>query len=154
MLYHLRQGAAEQHPHHPEQVGGGDESQGGGSRPHHCSQSQVHTHKHTHKHRYLNRKDGGGETNGRKRRKTNNNRTFGQHTIFVRTQVQREPERSRRGTISAGTDGQEPPHGRTGPNFFHATAQCSRCQLGCSCGQNFPCISGNCYRSILYEIRV
>ena len=43
---------------------------------------------------------------------------FGQHTIFVRTQVQREPERSRRGTISAGTDGQEPPHGRTGPNIL------------------------------------
>ena len=28
-------------------------------------------------------------------------------------------------------------------------AQCSRCQLGCSGSQNFPCISGNCYRSIL-----
>ena len=32
--------------------------------------------------------------------------------------MQREPERSRRGKISAGTDGQEPPHGRTGVNFF------------------------------------
>ena len=34
------------------------------------------------------------------------------------------------------------------------SAQWSRCQLGCSGGQNFPCTSGNCYRSILSEIRV
>ena len=40
--------------------------------------------------------------------------------------------------------------GRRCPN----SAQCSRCQLGCSGIQNFPCISGNCYRSILSEIRV
>ena len=33
------------------------------------------------------------------------------------------------------------------------SAQCSRCQLGCSGSQNFPCISGSCYRSILSEIR-
>ena len=33
-------------------------------------------------------------------------------------------------------------------------AQCSRCQLGCSCGQNFPCILGSCYRSIVSKIRV
>ena len=34
------------------------------------------------------------------------------------------------------------------------TAQWSRCQLGCSCSQNFPCKLGSCYRSILSEIRV
>ena len=34
------------------------------------------------------------------------------------------------------------------------TAQCSRCQLGCSGSQNFPCISVSCYRSILSETRV
>ena len=33
-------------------------------------------------------------------------------------------------------------------------AQWSRCQLGCSCGQNFPCILGSCYRSIVSKIRV
>jgi len=32
------------------------------------------------------------------------------------------------------------------------SVQCSRCQLGCSTSQNFPCISGNSYRSILSEI--
>ena len=36
----------------------------------------------------------------------------------------------------------------------HCTAQWSRCQLGCSCSQNFPCKFGSCYRSILSEIRV
>ena len=38
----------------------------------------------------------------------------------------------------------------------HCTAQCSHCQLGCSDtdSHNFPCISGNCYRSILSEIKV
>ena len=40
------------------------------------------------------------------------------------------------------------------PYFPISSAQCSRCQLGCSGTQNFPCISGNCYRSILSEIRV
>ena len=35
-----------------------------------------------------------------------------------------------------------------------SSAQCSRCQLGCSDSQNFPCISGSCYRSISSEIRV
>ena len=35
-----------------------------------------------------------------------------------------------------------------------SSAQCSRCQLECSGGQNFPCISGSCYRSILSDIRV
>ena len=35
-----------------------------------------------------------------------------------------------------------------------ATAQCSRCQLGCSGSQNFPCNLGSCYRSILSEIGV
>ena len=35
-----------------------------------------------------------------------------------------------------------------------SSAQCSRCQLGCSGSQNFPCISGSCYRSILFEITV
>ena len=40
------------------------------------------------------------------------------------------------------------------PYFPISSAQCSRCQLGCSSTQNFPCISGNCYRSILSEIRV
>ena len=35
-----------------------------------------------------------------------------------------------------------------------SNAQCSRCQLGCSCGQNFPCILGSCYRSIVSKIRV
>ena len=34
------------------------------------------------------------------------------------------------------------------------TAQCPRCQLGCSGSQNFPCIPGSCYRSILSKIRV
>ena len=34
------------------------------------------------------------------------------------------------------------------------SAQWSRCQLGCSCSQNFPCKLGSCYRSILSEIRV
>ena len=34
------------------------------------------------------------------------------------------------------------------------TAQWSRCQLGCSCSQNFPCKLGSCYMSILSEIRV
>ena len=58
MLYHLRQGAAEHHPHYPEQVGGGDESQGGGSRLHHSA-----NHRYTHTHRSLNQEDGGGETN-------------------------------------------------------------------------------------------
>ena len=119
MLHHLRQGAAEQHPHHPEQVGGGDESQGSGSRPHHCGQSQVHTQIFKSKANAV--VENKCLTNVRKGSKTNDNCIFGQHTIFVKTQVQREPERSRRGTISAGTDGQEPPHGRTGPNFFHAT---------------------------------
>ena len=33
-------------------------------------------------------------------------------------------------------------------------AQCSRCQVGCSGCQNFRCISGSCYRSILSKIRV
>ena len=37
------------------------------------------------------------------------------------------------------------------PIFPDPTAQCSRCQLGCSGSQNFPCISGICYRSILSE---
>ena len=82
--------------------------------------SQVYTHTQIFKSRRWWRRNK-CLTNGRKRRKTNNNRIFGQHTIFVRTQVQREPERSRRGTISAGTDGQKPQHGRTGPNFFLAT---------------------------------
>ena len=36
----------------------------------------------------------------------------------------------------------------------HCTAQWSRCQLGCSCSQNFPCKFGSCNRSILSEIRV
>ena len=42
------------------------------------------------------------------------------------------------------------------PVFLHNwySAQCSRCQLGCSGSQNCPCISGSCYRSILSEIRV
>ena len=34
------------------------------------------------------------------------------------------------------------------------SAHCSRCQLRCSGGQNFPCILGSCYRSILPKIRV
>ena len=38
--------------------------------------------------------------------------------------------------------------------YLHCSAQCFRCQLGCSGSQNFPCISGSCYRSILSEIRV
>ena len=32
------------------------------------------------------------------------------------------------------------------------TAQWSSCQLGCFCNQNFPCISGSCYRSISSEL--
>ena len=28
--------------------------------------------------------------------------------------------------------------------MHHHTAQWSRCQLGCSCSQNFPCILGSC----------
>ena len=40
------------------------------------------------------------------------------------------------------------------PNPFWHTAQWSRCQLRCSCSQNFPCKLGSCYRSILSEIRV
>ena len=52
---------------------------------------------------------------------------------------------------------------RAGPKGLHAesaravtgrrcphSAQWSRCQLGCSGSQNFPCISGNSYRSILF----
>ena len=38
--------------------------------------------------------------------------------------------------------------------LIHHHAQCSRCQLGCSCSQNFPCISRFCYRSKISEIRV
>ena len=34
------------------------------------------------------------------------------------------------------------------------SAQWSRCQLGWSCGQNFPWILGSCYRSIVSKIRV
>ena len=43
---------------------------------------------------------------------------------------------------------------KDGLNFYvnFCSAQCSRCQLGCSGGQNFPCILGSCYRSLSSKI--
>ena len=38
--------------------------------------------------------------------------------------------------------------------ILFASAQWSRCHLEYSCGHNFPCILGSCYRSILSKSRV